>query len=187
MSDQENIWPPETPKPDCATTLLNFAKDLIKEAARDPDVNTAQLAQAIKSAQAKENTPGRLPVTEVSNAERLAAQFGDEINYASDRRVWCAWNGTNWAVNDIVGVSRRMQKVALGIYGEAAREPNEELRKALGKWAQRSESQRTQMNSIDAARCHLEVCEFRTLFDADDSALNLSNGTLKPKRDESNA
>ncbi len=122
--------------------------------------------------------PGRLPITEVSNAERLAARFTEEIRYASDRRTWCVWKGTHWAVNDVMGVNRCMQEVARGLYFEAAEEPNEDLRRKLAKWARSSESRSVQSGSMDQARCKLEVCAFSKVFDTHPLLLNVSNGTI---------
>jgi putative DNA primase/helicase len=121
--------------------------------------------------------PGRLPITEVSNAERLVALFQEEIRYASDRRIWCVWNGNHWVINDLMGVNRRMQEVARGVYFEAGHAPSEELRKVLAKWAQKSESHSVQSGSMDEARCKVEVRTFSKVFDTHPLLLNVSNGT----------
>ena len=122
--------------------------------------------------------PDRLPITDISNAERLAAQFKEELAYLTDRKTWCAWNGRSWAVGDIIGVSSRMQKVARLIYMEAANEANDEPRKALGQWARKSESQKTQRDSIEAARPHLAISKFAQVFDRHPLLFNASNGTI---------
>jgi putative DNA primase/helicase len=134
---------------------------------------------------ANDPAPGRQPITDISNAERLVARFSEDVRYASDRRIWCAWDATHWAANDPMGVSRRMQEVARGIYLEASKEPNPALRNALAEWAQRSESQSVQMSSIDAARCHVEVKRFGDVFDTDPLALNGPKGTADLKKRES--
>jgi putative DNA primase/helicase len=127
--------------------------------------------------------PGRLPVTDVSNGERLVRRYGDEIRYASDRNTWCAWDEKIWRVNDVMGMNRRMQEVARDIYHEAAAAGSEELRKALAKWAPRSESQTVQEHSIDAARCHVEVRRFSDTFDLHPSKIVLRNSTIELKGD----
>jgi putative DNA primase/helicase len=124
-----------------------------------------------------EEIPGRLPITEVSNAERLVTRFQEEIRYVSDRRIWCVWNGTHWVINDVMGLSRRMQEIARDIYFEAANEANEQLRKSLAKWAQRTESHGVQLGSVDLARCKVEVRAFSSVFDTQPLLLNISNGT----------
>jgi putative DNA primase/helicase len=125
----------------------------------------------------QEDVPGRLPIVEVANAERLVARYGEEIRYASDRKVWVAWNGTHWDVNDEMGLSRRMQDVARSIYSEAANSPAEELRKALASWARKSESHSVQSGSIAEARNKVEVRRFGKVFDTHPHLLNVRNCT----------
>ena len=123
-------------------------------------------------------TPARLPITDISNAERLVARFKGDLVYVSDRGIWCAWNGKFWAEDDAMGVSRRMQEIARSIYGEAGNEQNEELRKELAQWARRSEAQKTQRESIEAARCLLEIPKFAKVFDTHSLLFNVGNGTV---------
>lgn len=122
----------------------------------------------------------RLPITEMSNAERLVDKYSDEIRYCSDRRVWCVWDGATWNVNDTGGLSRRIQDVSLNIYSEIARARNKKLRDALKRWALSSESRRTQENSIALARYFkdVEIREFSDVFDTHPMLLNVKNGTL---------
>jgi putative DNA primase/helicase len=131
-----------------------------------------------KPAARKELVPGRVPVTELANAERLVARFGDDIRWASDRRVWCAWNGSHWVVDDQMGLSRRMQTIPQDIYLEASREPEQTSRTLLAKWARASEGCSVQANSIALARCHVEVPVFAKTFDRHPLLLNLKNGTM---------
>ena len=124
--------------------------------------------------------PGRIAVTETSNAERLGAKFRDDLRYCSDRGVWCVWNGHCWGVDDVGGVMRRMHEVARDIYFEAASEPDEHLRKALAGWAKQSESRRTQENSAAIARFFegIEIRKFSSVFDTHPLLLNVENGTV---------
>lgn len=122
----------------------------------------------------------RLPITEMSNAERLVEKYSDEIRYCSDRRVWCAWDGATWNVNDAGGIARRVQDVSLNIYSEIARAKNKKLRDHLKRWAVASESRRNQENSAALARYFedVEVREFADVFDTHPMLLNVKNGTL---------
>lgn len=122
----------------------------------------------------------RLPITEMSNAERLIDKYSDEVRYCSDRRVWCVWDGKAWNVNDTGGLSRRMQDISLNIYSEIARTHNKKLRDALKRWALTSESRRTQENSAALARYFpdIEVREFSDVFDTHPMLLNVKNGTV---------
>jgi putative DNA primase/helicase len=126
--------------------------------------------------------PGRFPITDVSNAERLIKRFGDEIVYASDRDIWVAWNGITWTVDDTLGLARLMKKITRGIYLEASQEGDDELRGKLGKWAQKSESQRTQLLSIDAAKDLAEHRCFAERFDVDPLKFSFKNRTVSFKK-----
>jgi putative DNA primase/helicase len=123
---------------------------------------------------------GRIPITETSNAERLVAKYGNEIRYCSDRKVWVAWDGNLWAVNDIGGIMRRMQEVSLGIYREGADKQDKDLRKLFAAWAVKSESRRTQENSAANARWFegIEIRRFSDVFDTRLLLLNVKNGTI---------
>ncbi len=151
--------------------------------------NIAKSVSKYAPSEEPQGIPGRYPVTETANGERLAARFKDELRYCSDRRVWAAYEGTHWKLPDPMGVERRMQAVAKDVYSEAARESSEELRKKLAAWAIRSESQSVIENSIDAARSMLEV-EYAKLFDRNPLLLNagmtinLKTGTAHEHRRE---
>lgn len=125
--------------------------------------------------------PGRRPITEASNAERLIRKHGEDLRFASDRGVWCAWDGRKWSVNDPGAVSRRMAEVCRAIYFEAAEESDEHLRKALGSWARQSDSHRVQDQSIAMAQYAngIEVREFAGLFDTSQRLLSVQNGTIE--------
>jgi hypothetical protein len=128
-----------------------------------------------------EEIPGRLPITEASNAERLVRKHQADLRYAYDRRVWCVWHGKVWYVDDAGAVMRRMGEVTRGIYCEAANEADELLRKALAKWAQKSESCHVQKSSVELAEHFhgIEVREFRIVFDTHDHLVNVENGTIE--------
>jgi len=154
----------------------------------DPPLPESEVRTIAKSVARYEPTkaeeiPGRVPVTETSNAERLCTQHRDDLRYCSDRKVWSAWNGRFWAVNDEGAVMRRMQEVTRTIYFDAGKEADEHMRKALAAWAKQSDSRRTQENSVAIARYFegIEVREFSGLFDHHPFLLNVANGTIDLK------
>ena len=166
--DVGDIWPPRSEKRSGVERLLTQLAQLVTVAASDPDVNTAALSQLVNSHKPTEvDVPGRIPVTETSNAERLVRKYGQDLRYCSERGAWCFWNKRFWAVKDEGAVMRLMQEVARRIYQEAADEPDEHLRKSLATWAKQSESRRTQENSVALARYFdgIEVGKFSEVFD----------------------
>jgi putative DNA primase/helicase len=123
--------------------------------------------------------PGRVPITEQSNAERLYAKYPDDFRYASDRGVWLAWNGRSWAVGDTCAVLRATSRVARDIYFEAANEPDEVRRKSLWKWAKDSESRRVQENAASLARSLGGFeCAYAEIFDREPHLFNAANCTI---------
>ena len=127
-----------------------------------------------------EETPGRILITELSNAERLLVKYAGDLRYAADRQVWCVWTGRLWAVNDVAGALRMMGDVCRGIYSEAGAQPSEDLRAAFAVWAKKSESHHVQENSLQMARIDLavEVRRFANVFDRHSHILNLPNGMV---------
>src|SRR5277367_4384440 len=122
----------------------------------------------------------RYPDTDTANADRLVAQFSDELCYCSDRKIWCVWNGKIWCADDVGGVMRRVEDVTRHIYIEAGEERDKDRRTALVKWAKTSESRRNQENSIALARWkkEIEVRKFSEKFDTHPLLLNVANGTV---------
>jgi len=59
---------------------------------------------------------------------------------------WLVWNDKRWVVDDTAAVYRMAQGTARSIYAEASRQPEDEKRQVLGKWAIMSE----RMQRLDA-------------------------------------
>jgi len=127
------------------------------------------------------DTPGRLPVTELANAERLVKKHGKDLRYCSDRGIWAAYNGTEWALDDMGEVQRMMADVVTDIYHEAANAPDPAKRAALATWAKQSESRKVQDNGIALARWfrEIEIPKFSDVFDRDPFVLNCRSGLIE--------
>jgi putative DNA primase/helicase len=124
--------------------------------------------------------PGRIAVTEMSNAERLQAKHGEDIRFSSDRGIWVVWDGKLWFTNDLGAVTRMMHSVTRDVYLEAAATEDKSMRDSLGKWALQSDSLRVIDHSITLAK-HLpgiEVKRFAEVFDTHPELLNVRNCTI---------
>lgn len=132
------------------------------------------------------DVPGRMPITETSNAERFFAKYREDFRYCRDREVWVSWNGKFWDVKDKSAAIRRMQEVARDIYFEAAKEVFEDRRRELAQWAVQSESRRTLENSVAIAQnlLGIQVPKFGEVFDTHPLLLNVKNGTVDLKTGE---
>lgn len=119
-------------------------------------------------------TPTTFPLTEQGNAERLLARHGQDLLYAAGR--WYVWDGTRWRLDDTGEVRRRAVDTVRAIYEEAAQTADDAERKAIAKWALRSESRRAIEAMIELAwpGVPARLAE----FDTDPWLLNCANGTL---------
>jgi putative DNA primase/helicase len=73
------------------------------------------IERAVASAQPSENVSAPtasgkyqcFPLTDLGNAERLAAQFGDDIRYCRALNSWLVWDGRRWFVDRTGEIQRK--------------------------------------------------------------------------------
>ena len=116
------------------------------------------------------------PSTDLGNAERFIAQFGDDLLWVEAWRGWLTWDGRRWIRDDERRVSRLAHETVRSMYGDAGKTAEPDLRKALADHARRSESSQRIEAMISQARAMRAVSPQR--FDQDDWLLNVMNGTL---------
>jgi putative DNA primase/helicase len=83
---------------------------------------------------------GMLPLTDLGNAERLAARHGLDLRYCPDEKTWLAWDGRRWARDRDGAGMRAAHETARSIGLEALAEEDAKQRRDLFKHAARSES-----------------------------------------------
>ena len=81
-----------------------------------------------------------LPITELSNAQRLVKQHGPELRFCHAWNKWLVWDGRRWSLDNTGEVMRRAKATARSIYQEATAASNARDRMHLDNWAVRSES-----------------------------------------------
>jgi putative DNA primase/helicase len=115
------------------------------------------------------------PLTDLGNAERLVALFGQDLAW-TEAWGWLVWDGQRWAIDN----QRRIEELAVAtvraMYRGAAQLDDPDRRKALASWAQRSES-RSRVEAMIALARHM-VARKAEEFDRDPWLLNCANGTL---------
>lgn len=121
---------------------------------------------------------GRYAHTDLGNARRLVAQHGADLRYCYAWDKWLVWDGCRWRPDDTGEVERRAKQTVAAIYAEAASCADEETRKAIAKWAIRSEAKALITNMIALARSEPGIPVRTSELDADPWSLNLRNGTL---------
>ncbi len=121
-------------------------------------------------------------LTDLGNAERFVAQFGQDVRYCYPWAKWLTWTGSKWARDDAGRVHRLAKETVRSVYGEAATAEDEARRKALAKHAASSEAKNRIEAMLELAKSDVPVSPDE--LDADPDLLNASNGTINLRTGE---
>jgi putative DNA primase/helicase len=116
-------------------------------------------------------------LTDVGNASRLVARYGNELRYCAAWKKWLVWDGRRWAWDDRQRVREYAKAVTRDMLHHAAELPNG-LQKAVAEHALRSQKADRLRGMIDLAQSDPAVAMVPTDFDADPWLLTVRNGTL---------
>jgi putative DNA primase/helicase len=128
------------------------------------------------------NGPEKFKLTQLGNAERLIARYGQDLRYCHPWRRWLVWNGQQWRIDRTGEIERRANVTIRAIYGEAEGTENQVVRASLIKHAQRSETRAELEAMIGLARSLEGVPVEPEELDSDPWVLNCENGTLDLKK-----
>lgn len=131
------------------------------------------LRSAFRSFKPKPKNP-----TDVGNAERLIAVYGDDIRYVYEYRRWIHWDDNIWATDENGHMSRLAKQVAKSIFGEAANESDEKLQKKLFTHAFASESIKRLTSMIDVSTTETGITISQSNLDDDKYLLGVKNGVV---------
>lgn len=124
------------------------------------------------------HAPQRFHCTDLGNAERLVAAYGDDLRYCYPWGRWLVWDGQRWRVDESGSVEAMAKTVARRILHEAAEAEAPEWRKSLVAWAAQSETKHRIEAMIVLARSEPGIPVLPSQLDADPWLLNCQNGTL---------
>lgn len=118
-------------------------------------------------------------LTDVGNAERLVAAYGEDFRYVAAWGSWLVWDGRRWKRDTHGEIVEAAKAVAATLWAEVPGScPCRRHRRALVAWATKSES----ANHIDAmvrlARTDFEMVVDTDQLDADPWLFNVANGTV---------
>lgn len=116
--------------------------------------------------------------TDLGNARRLIHRHGHDLLYVHAWKRWLVWDGTRWQIDENGQVNRLARETVRDIYATAARIDDEAERKALAKWAMRSENRTRLANMVELARDEAEVVADVGKIDSHPWFLTVANGTL---------
>lgn len=117
-------------------------------------------------------------LTDLGNAERLVAKYGDRIRYCTPRKRWLGWDGKRWRWDETGFVHRLAKRTVRAIYGEAAEASDDGLRSDLVKHGQKSEGAERINAMIKLASTEEGVAVLPEDLDADPWLFNVANGTI---------
>jgi putative DNA primase/helicase len=116
-------------------------------------------------------------LTDLGNAERLVAWYGDSIRFAPGLG-WHSWDGRRWRRDTDGAVMRKAKEMVRRIYTEAAEIEDPDLRKAVFKFAIASECEPKLRAAVSLAETERPVIVHADQLDADPWLFNSANGTI---------
>lgn len=121
--------------------------------------------------------PGRFNCTDLGNAERLVAQYRDEIRYCPQRKRWLNWDGTRWSWDEVGNIERKAKSAIRAIMREADHAEGDR-EKSLRQWSFASESSNRIKAMVNLAQTEAGIPVLLDELDADPYLLNCANGTV---------
>lgn len=114
-------------------------------------------------------------LTDLGNGQRMVDATTGRLCYVDKWKQWLVWDGRRWARGDDAGVAMLAHKVALSIYDDISRQPDEK-RKEYVKWATNSESSQRLDAMVKTARPYLT--KSHDIFDRYPHLLVVANGVV---------
>jgi putative DNA primase/helicase len=138
-----------------------------------------QLPAPVPKANKKtDEQPSGEHLTDLGNARRLVARYGQDMRYCHPWGRWLVWDGTRWAKDETGAVLRMAKDAVRNIYAEAAAAPDESTRKAIADHAKRSESALRIRAMVSLAESEPGIPVLPGELDRDPWLLNVKNGTI---------
>lgn len=116
------------------------------------------------------------PLTDLGNAERFTARYGDDFRWNTVAEKWFAWDGRRWVQDDLLLAEARARETVrlIPAIEGAVNQEGEDLQ----AYARKCESRDKLASMLQLARSQPGVPVVQTSFDADPYSLNCLNGTL---------
>src|ERR1017187_9821166 len=120
----------------------------------------------------------RYSLTDLGNSERFIRQHAYDLRYCAETATWHIWSGTRWEPDTLDQVHQLAKATVRKIYAELALESDPDKCKALFKFIQRSESERSLNALVNLARTDPRIAVSVAVFDTQPHLLNCKNGTI---------
>ena len=125
----------------------------------------------------RSDAPRDFRPTDLGNAERLVAEHGKDLRYASGIG-WLAWDGRRWKRDNDGAAMRCMTQTVRAMYARAGQLEDSDDRERLAKWATQSESEARIRAAVSLAEIDLAVIVDMTQLDANPWLFNTGTGTI---------
>lgn len=119
--------------------------------------------------------------TDLGNAKRLVARYGDKIRYCFPWKKWLCWDGKAWRIDDDGHILRLAKDTIKNIYQEASQISDSDHRGKVAKWAIKSEEEKKLKSMVSLAQSEPGIPIYPQVLDANPYLLNCSNGTIDLK------
>jgi len=114
--------------------------------------------------------------TDIGNALRLVARYGDIIRYCKTWNTWLTWNGKRWELDTADVITTLAKNTARMIWAEVAQCEDKDAIEAMSKWAKASANVARIKAMITLSQPDCAVSP--DVFDRDPWVLNCQNGTI---------
>lgn len=116
--------------------------------------------------------------TDMGNAKRLVAQYGNIIRYCFAWKKWFGWNGSVWKADNDGQILRLAKDTVKHIYEEALQISEGNQRKSIAMWAVHSESEHRIKAMISLAQSEPGIPIAPNQLDVNPFLLNCQNGII---------
>lgn len=117
-------------------------------------------------------------MSDIGNAERLVAFFGQKLAYCHEQRTWFIWSGSYWKADNMLETQNLIQRIVKQIGIAASRLGDEDDRKMWWKFCIASSNSHRIAGAITLARSDHAVAHATSDFDTNCYLLNVKNGTI---------
>ena len=167
--------PQDAARPWTYEDAVQIAEDLAAKPA-PPKKPLEQGPPLATAADVDDTAPPHL--TDLGNARRLVSLHGADLRYSHALQRWYVWDGRRWQPDTTGEVFRRAKATVAAIYAEAAAAADDEGRKAIGRWATRSEGEGRIRSMVSLAESEPKIPITTVQLDAEPWLLNCLNGTI---------
>jgi len=116
--------------------------------------------------------------TDVGNARRLAAAYGEVLRYVPAWKAWLIWDGSRWVRDDYISLEMRAKDVIRKYFKKAIGNRGEERDDDAVKHALRSERRERIRAMVELAKSEPRMCVEPNQLDRDPLLFNCENGTI---------